>query len=287
MEERYIEEFKAFLKDTKKHGEITQYRYCIAMRDFDFNQISQDYINQYVQKKKNTPVVRGAIMSFLEMNGIKKLFDMPPKATGHKKAKKKRDVSNEEYNAVSKHLYSKSFRDGLLFNIIYEGALRISDVKSILLNSFSWEDFFKDGKPCKLIVYGKGKKSRTVLINSKTMDKILKYYSKRIDLDNPDVCKDFINSTINLFKKNGKPLTEYQIWEIIHKGSIDAIGRDIRPHELRSARATELLNMGIPIHQVKTYLGHTSVATTEIYINQDDEKTISDSGDILEKPIGS
>lgn len=281
MKDEYIEEFIGFMKDIKDYGEITLYRYSIAMRDFDLNQISQDYINRYVQQRKNTSVIRGAMMCFFEFAGIKKQFDMPPKATGHKDPRKKRDISKDEYDAVSRHLYSKSFRDGLMFNIIYEGALRISDVKSIRLNSFVWDDFLKDGKPCKLVVYGKGRKSRTVLVNPETMEKILKHYSKDIDLGDADTWQDFKSSKTNLFRKNKKALSEYQIWKIIHVASIEAIGRDIRPHELRSARATELLDMGIPIHQVKTYLGHTSVATTEIYINQDDKKTISDISEII------
>jgi len=284
MEERYVKEFKAFLKDTKRHGEITQYRYVVAMKDFDINQISQDYINQYVQERKNTSMVRGAMLSFLEMNGIKKLFDMPPKATGRERVREKREISKEEFNAVSKHLYSKSFRDGLLLDVIHEGALRICEVKSIRLNSFRWEQFFKgQDKSCKLSVIGKGNKERIVLISPNTMDKILDFYSKKLNFEDVETIKKFQNSPTNVFRKDKKTLTEFQIWKIIHKASKEAIGRDIRPHELRSARATELIEMGIPMHHVKNYLGHKSVATTEIYLHQDATKSIKEIGHILEK----
>jgi len=284
MEERDLEEFIGFLANIKGHGEITIYRYALAMRDFDPNKLSQDYINEYIKERKNDSKVRGAMLSFFEFAGIKKEFDMPPKSTGRKAKRVKRDVSREEYNAVSKYLYSKSFRDGLLFSIIYEGALRISDVKSIRLNSFLWNDFLKDPqKPCKLIVRGKGKKGRTVLINYGTMEKLYDFYARKINLDDEEQFKDFTNSPTNLFLKDGKPLTEYQIWKIIRYGSINSIGRNIRPHELRSTRATELAEMGIPIQQIKTYLGHSSVATTEIYLHQDDKKTISNIQDTLIK----
>ena len=278
-----MQEFKAFLKDIKRHGEITQYRYGIAMRDFDINQISQDYINQYVQDRKNTTIIRGALLSFLEMAGIKNKFEMPPKAKGRKRVRVKREIGKEEFEAVSRHLYSKSFRDGLMFNIIHEGALRVGEVKSIQLNSFVWDEFLNGAKTCKLIVIGKGDKSRIVLINYKTMEKLFNYYANKMDLSDEETLKKFCTSTTNLFRKDGKVLSEFQIWKIIHKASIEAIGRDIRPHELRSARATELVEMGVPIHHVKNYLGHKSIATTEIYLHQSDKKSISDIQETLKE----
>ena len=282
MEEEYVEEFISFMQDIKLHGEITVYRYALAMREFDLNQLSQDYINHFIQQRKNTSIVRGAMLCFFEFAGIKKLFDMPPKATGHAEKRVKRNVSKEEHDAVSKYLYSLSFRNGLLFNIIYDGALRISDVKSIKINSFRWGEFLNNGGSCKLVVRGKGKKSRVVLIGFETMEKLYNHYADKYDLEDKEIFKIFCNDETNIFRRKGKVLTEFQIWKIIHNGSIKAIGRDIRPHEIRSTRATELVEMGIPIHQIKTYLGHSSVATTEIYINQDDDKAISDIQKFLE-----
>lgn len=279
----FIGEFIDFMANIKLLGDITIYRYSLAMRDFDINQLSQEYINQYVQSKRNSPHIRGAMLCFFEFAGVKKEFDMPPKATGRKEKRVKREISKEEHDDVSKYLYSQSFRDGLMFNIIYDGALRISDVKSIKINSFLWNDFLVNGKSCKLVVRGKGKKSRTVLIGYETMEKIFNHYAKKMDLGDETQLKMFINSPTNLFRKEGVILTEWQIWSIIHTASLKAIGRDIRPHELRSARATELLEVGIPIHHLKTYLGHTSIGTTEIYLHQDDKKSIDNIQNVLEE----
>jgi len=263
MEEVYLNEFKEFLAGTKNCGEITQYRYGLAMKDFNLNQLSQDYINQYVQDKGNNSQVRGAMLSFFEMNKIK--LDLPPKPTGRKRKRVIRKVTQDDYERVRKHLYSKSFKDGLVFDLIYQSALRRSEVLTIRINSFNWELMLKDPtKHCQLTIIGKGDKERVVLVNPETAEKIFDWFAKRYDY------KDFIHSPTLLFGK----MRNRKVWEIVHYGSIEAIGRDIRPHELRHARGTELVRMGIPIHDVKNYLGHSSVATTEIYLHRSQDESI-------------
>jgi len=269
MESGHLNEFKAFLKGTKGLGEVTQYRYALAMQDFDLNQISQDYINQYIQSKRNNSQVRGAMLSFMEMSGIKKLFDMPPKQTGTKKKRVTRAVSKQDYERVTDFLYAHSFKKGLVFDLVYQGALRRVEVPTIKINSFKWELFMQDPtKHCQLIVLGKGDKERTVLINPETAEKIFNHFAKRMPHEK------FINNPSLLFGTTTRPMTLRAVWSIVHQGSIDAIGRDIRTHELRHARATELVRMGIPIHDVKNYLGHSSVATTEIYLHRSIDESI-------------
>ena len=289
MEDEHVKEFRKFLKEIKVLGKITQDHYCRRLKDFDPNQISQTYINQYIQSKGNNSQVRGAIMSFLEMTGIKKEFDLPPKPSGTKKKRVTRRVSVEDFNKVKDYLYSQSFKKGLVFDLIYQGALRRAEVSPIRINSFMWELFLQDpSKPSKLIVLGKGDKERVVLISSETTEKIFNHFAGKIEMGYAEVLKGFMNSPSLLFGSVGRPLTNKQIWTIVHHGSIEAIGRDIRPHELRHARATEMARIGVPIQDVKNYLGHSSIATTEIYLHRSIDESIVNIESMLEnKPIGS
>jgi len=272
MEEMHLIEFRSFLEDIKGHSKITQDHYCRYMRDFNPNEISQDYINQYIQLKGNNRQVRGAVTSFLEMTGVKKIFDLPPRRTGTKRIRAIRPVTIDEFNKVSSYLHSKSLREGLLIDLTYQGALRRIEIPTIKINSFKWELFLDDPtKLCQLSVIGKGDKERIVLINPETAEKIFNYFAER-----HDNYEDFINSPTLLFQKNGKPITSKEIWKIIHFGSIEAIGRDIRPHELRHARATELANLNVAVQDVKNYLGHSSIATTEIYLHRSMDASIKD-----------
>jgi integrase/recombinase XerD len=71
------------------------------------------------------------------------------------------------------------------------------------------------------------------------------------------------------------------VYYIIKRGSKRILGRDIRPHELRHCRATELLERGASVHWIKTYLGHSSIAITEIYLHQSDEQNLKNIEKIL------
>jgi site-specific recombinase XerD len=128
---------------------------------------------------------------------------------------------------------------------------------------------------------GKGNKERIVLINPETAERIFEHYRKKYQLESIDKIMEFSNSQSLLFTTNGKQISEWYVWEIIHTGSKKILGREIRTHELRHARATELEKMGVPIIDIKYYLGHSSVATTEIYLHKAERESIENIKDIL------
>lgn len=47
--------------------------------------------------------------------------------------------------------------------------------------------------------------------------------------------------------------------------------RPINPHILRHSYATRLIYAGVPIHDVQRALGHSSLATTQVYLSVDDQ----------------
>jgi site-specific recombinase XerD len=48
--------------------------------------------------------------------------------------------------------------------------------------------------------------------------------------------------------------------------------KPIHPHVLRHSYATRLIERGVPIHEVQAALGHSSLATTQVYLHVDDSK---------------
>ena len=284
MEKKLLDEFKKFLAETKRVSARTQYRYIMAVRDLDFENLTQESLNKHVQKKLNDSVVRGAILNLLEWAGLHKTFDMPPKATGRIKKRVYRDISHAEIIQVRDYLYKESFRKGLMFDLVYQGALRRFEVPTIRLNSFKWLRWFEDiSKPCHLIIAGKGNKERVVLINSETAEMILEHYKRKYAIETEQDLLGLINSNSLVFtSKDGKPLSDWVLWKVIKKGSIKALGRDIRTHELRHERASELESLGVPIRDIKNYLGHSSLATTEIYLHRSEKESIDNIQNILE-----
>lgn len=284
MEQEHLQEFREFLEKTKGLSPKSVKDYLYWIRQLNPVLLTQEYINQYVQDRGNSFGIRGAMLNFLEYAGLLKTFDMPPKMTGRKPQRIIRDISRNEIEVVRDYLYKISFKKGLMFELIYQGALRRGEVPTIKLNSFRWLDWMNDiEKPCKLIVKGKGDKERVVLINSETAKKIFNYYDKKYNFNNIEKVRGFANSPSFLFTTEGNPIKEWFVWSVVHKGSKKSIGRDIRTHELRHHRATELERLGVPIRDIKNYLGHSSLATTEIYLHRSEKESIENIERILQK----
>jgi site-specific recombinase XerD len=285
MEDAILKEFKEFLSHTKQVNEKTQYRYGRWIKDLDISKLTQEYLNEYVQKKGNHSQVRGAILNFLEMTGLGKNFDMPPKSTGRVKKRIIKDVSPDEIKMISNYLYGKSFKKGLIFDITYQGALRRFEVPTICINSFKWLEWISNPKlPCKLAIKGKGNKDRIVLVNPEVAEKIFIRYSKKYDLSDIDNLVAFSNSPSSLFTTDeGSVIGDYRVWQIVRNASRKVLGRNVRTHELRHARANELERMGVPIKDIKNYLGHSSLAVTEIYLHTSEKESIENIQNILQR----
>jgi integrase/recombinase XerD len=66
--------------------------------------------------------------------------------------------------------------------------------------------------------------------------------------------------------RRGKPLTRQMFWKVVRKCALQAgIPGHAHPHRLRHSFATHLLAGGADLRSVQTLLGHSDVATTEVY----------------------
>jgi len=126
--------------------------------------------------------------------------------------------------------------------MLYTLGLRISELSNIKLEdiSSSW-----------IRVMGKGQKQRDVPLLETTKEIIDNY----IEAKSP---KKF------LFEKNRGKLSENSLRYLITK-LFKRVSLKVTPHQLRHSYATALLNGGAPIVDVSELLGHSSMATTQIY----------------------
>ncbi|MDA7818388.1 tyrosine-type recombinase/integrase [Sulfurimonas sp.] len=130
----------------------------------------------------------------------------------------------------------------LIITILYTLGLRISELSSLKLSDISTEW---------VRVLGKGNKHRDIPLLGTTSELIDEYLSVRAQ-------KKFI------LEKNGEKLSENSLRYIITK-IFRRVGLKVTPHQLRHAYASELLNGNAPITDVSELLGHSSMATTQIY----------------------
>jgi integrase/recombinase XerC len=134
------------------------------------------------------------------------------------------------------------FEESLIVVMFYTLGLRISELSSLKLEDISsqW-----------VRVLGKGNKQRDIPLLSSTKELIDEYLSQ----NSP---KKF------LFEKKGERLSENSLRYIVNK-VFKRISLKVTPHQLRHSYATALLNQNARIADVSELLGHSSMATTQIY----------------------
>ncbi len=130
----------------------------------------------------------------------------------------------------------------LVVTMLYTLGLRISELSSLKLNDIT-DEWIR--------VVGKGNKQRDIPLLSST-SKLLKLY---LSDHNP---KKY------LFEKNSQKLSENSLRYTITK-VFERVALKVTPHQLRHSYATVLLNNNARIVDVSELLGHSSMATTQIY----------------------
>jgi len=130
----------------------------------------------------------------------------------------------------------------LVVVMLYTLGLRISELCNVQLQDIS------DGW---VRVLGKGNKHRDVPIITQTKELIDEYLTIYVP-------KKY------LFEKNGEKLSENSLRYIVTK-VFKRVALSVTPHQLRHSYASSLLNGGASIVDVSELLGHSSMATTQIY----------------------
>lgn len=279
-----LQDFHDYLKKTRGISDRTIYNYISTYyRHFVNQDLTQKNIDKFIQSKNNCSMARGFMKSYLEFLKKHKEFDLPERKTGRTKKRIIRPISNNEVKAIRKYCYSNKMREGVMFDLLYYGALRRSETLTIKTNSFDWDNWFKDPDEfCFFKVIGKGKKERNVLVHPDAIRFILDLYLNK-GLINDHMNKEEIIIKLNSIDDQLFDMGEWNIWRIIKRNSKHALGRDVRPHEIRHARATELLNNGASIRDVQQYLGHSNVAITEIYLHTKEKVSLNRIKNISKK----
>ena len=73
--------------------------------------------------------------------------------------------------------------------------------------------------------------------------------------------------------RGGRRMRREAIWELVKKYALIAgVSVSISPHTMRHSFATHLLAGGADLRQVQEMLGHSSIATTQIYTHVDQSR---------------
>ena len=164
---------------------------------------------------------------------------------------------------------SKSGREDLsILMTLYDAALRAEELLTLRVG-----DVFLNSAPT-IKVTGKGNKQRIVPITKVTAETIRRYIKDNGLFHKPD-CILFTNSSGNALTRMGITYILKKYAESSGLPMIYIPGGKISPHAIRRSKATHLSQSGVNIYYIRDFLGHTSVATTERYL-RNDQKPLDD-----------
>lgn len=185
-----------------------------------------------------------------------RLIDLPKPGHSLPKVLSVEEVDTLLAAAVSTD--SLSTRNSTMLHLLYGTGLRVSELVRLPIASVNLVAGF-------LKVMGKGSKERLVPFGEDAKER-LENYVKNV---RPRLLRqrrsDFLFVTFR-----GTAMTRLRFWQIVQETALAAgIIKEISPHVLRHSFATHLLERGADLRSVQMMLGHTDIATTQIYTHVD------------------
>jgi len=210
-----------------------------------------DYIYQMISRKlgNNTINQNHSIIIFFFTHVLRKRHLVTPIPFMRRIRKLPQILTPEEINSIFKSANSLKYKT--IFMTLYSSGLRISEVLRLRISDI-------DSKKMQLrIQQGKGRKDRYTILSQVNLKCLREYYK----IYQPEGLLFFAYSykdrplSINTVEK------EFRI-------AVRATGikKNATPHSLRHAFASHLLENGADIYAIKALLGHSTLRSTEIYL---------------------
>ena len=146
----------------------------------------------------------------------------------------------------------RGLRDRAMIELLYSSGLRVSELVALELAQLRLDQGF-------LIAFGKGSKERVVPVGESAENWTLRYVREV----RPAMVRG--RHGVVFVSRLGRGLTRQGFWKIL-KGYGRSLGlTEVSPHVLRHSFASHLLEHGADLRAVQMMLGHSDVATTQIY----------------------
>ena len=224
---------------------ITQNYHLIALRNF-LKYCSQRDIETLDSGRIILPKIQKKQVSFLLAEEVARMFDT---------------IDGDDANGL---------RDKAILELLFSGGMRVSELCNLNRDQVNLERR-------EFTVRGKGNKDRPIFISQSAADAIGEYLSSRSDGLKPLFLNNSRNIHQNLSDSYGidaseqRRLTPRSIQRIVSKYAQAAgITKHVTPHTLRHSFATDLLMNGADLRSVQSMLGHSNIATTQIYTHVTD-----------------
>ena len=190
-----------------------------------------------------------------ELLGSQKLWERVPEVVSP------RDIDN--FLTAPKRIEPLYRRDRAILETLYATGCRVSEISNLQLPDLHLKQRY-------LKCHGKGNKQRIAPLGDSAIETINEYLAHQRPLlaKHRPAEKDWM-----FLSRSGRRLRREAIWELVKKYALIAgISPNVSPHTLRHSFATHLLAGGADLRQVQEMLGHSSIATTQIYTHVDQSR---------------
>ena len=280
--EKIMTEYLNYLKNTKKSSNNTIQAYrrdlnfffeYLNKNNMDYLKVSYDDVQKYMEElngegRKAASVSRrlATLRSFYGFLLKKKLIKaIPTNKINMPKIEKKAPMvlTSDEVEILLSQPKSndlKGIRDKAMLEFAYATGMKVSEIINLDLKDVNLVDSY--------VVCNEGYSKRVVPLGRISKEALVEY----LDNSRPYLLKteDEKPLFVNIM---GNRLTRQGFWKIIKQYQEQAhIDKEITPHVLRHSFATHLLQNGADMRVVQTMLGHTDIASTQVYMKLIDDQ---------------
>ena len=195
-------------------------------------------------------------------------FDVgrPVKLPARRDDRAERILSADDVHSMIAHAGGPQGRDRALIRTLYIGGLRVTETVDLRGRDLVERD---DGRGGQLQVFGKGSKTRPVLVPAGLFEEL-----RALALLDPGA--PLFRSQKKDSDGGPRPITARQAERIV-KATAKKAGlknaSDVSPHWLRHAHASHAMDRGAKIHLVQATLGHSDISTTGKYLHARPDKS--------------
>lgn len=179
---------------------------------------------------------------------------------------KPRPLSQSDIAKIKLIVEKMSLRDRIMAIIILATGIRVSELKNLKVGDIDFDKMALD-------VEGKGEKQRVTPF-SESCSLLLEKYIEEKKLKRGDYL---------ILNKYNKSMSDRHIRRIMNKiGKAAGLGEVLTAHVLRHSFATEQLRKGVKMEILALLLGHSSLSTTQIYADPNEQEIDLEYGKCME-----